>query len=295
MARFTDVLVTPETMQAWSAQQRLAGRRVSFVPTMGALHDGHLELVRQARRHGDAVVVSIFVNPLQFDRPDDFDAYPRPIDADVEACHRAGVDAVYAPVASTMYPPGFQTTVVPGALAEPMEGGGRPGHFAGVTTVVTKLFNAVRPDVALFGQKDFQQLAIIRRMTADLDFGIEIVGVPIVREADGLARSSRNTRLGASERAAAVAVPRSLDAVEESFRSGERSTAALHRAAVRVLDAEPLSRLEYLEFADVDTLAPVEQIVAPTVAAIVVWFGDVRLIDNRVLDPDRDDVPVRRS
>jgi pantoate--beta-alanine ligase len=202
-----EVLDTPAAMREWSRARHRDGRRVGFVPTMGALHAGHLSLVDIAARHADDVVVSIFVNPLQFDRPSDFDAYPRPIDEDVERCREAGVAAVYAPTARTMYPEGFETHVEPGGLAAVMEGAARPGHFRGVTTVVTKLFGAVRPDVAVFGEKDFQQLAIIRRMTTDLDLGVEIIGAPIVREPDGLAMSSRNVRLDPAQRAAAAASP----------------------------------------------------------------------------------------
>ena len=207
-----DVITTPAAMQQWTAMQRSAGHRVGLVPTMGALHEGHFALVARARQSNDCVVVSIFVNPLQFNRADDFDAYPRPIDDDLAMCRNHDVDAVYAPTAAAMYPAGFETTVEPGALAEPLEGAGRPGHFRGVTTVVAKLLGAVRPDEAVFGRKDFQQLAIIRRMTIDLDMGIEIVGLDTVREPDGLAMSSRNRRLTAAQRSAAVCVPQALSA-----------------------------------------------------------------------------------
>ena len=199
----------PDAMRSWSAAARSAARTVGLVPTMGALHDGHLSLVDIARRRTDCVVVSIFVNPLQFDRADDFDTYPRPIDDDVARCTEVGVDAVYAPTAATMYPGGFETVVEPGPLGAVLEGAARPGHFRGVTTVVTKLFGAVRPDLAVFGEKDFQQLAIIRRMTTDLDLGIEIVGAPIVREPDGLAMSSRNSRLSLEDRARRAVRPTS--------------------------------------------------------------------------------------
>ncbi len=219
-----------------------AGRRVGLVPTMGALHEGHLRLVELARRHADVVVVSIFVNPLQFDRRDDFERYPRPIDGDLVLCEAVGADAVYAPTAGAMYPPGFQTHVEPGALAAPMEGAGRPGHFRGVTTVVTKLFNAVRPAVAVFGQKDYQQLAIIRRMALDLDTGIEIVTAPTVREPDGLAMSSRNRRLSPSNRAAAVCVPHALEAAAQAMANGERRSEVLVAAAAAVIAGEPAAR-----------------------------------------------------
>ena len=207
--------------------KREPDRTIGLVPTMGALHDGHLSLVTIAKQRCDDVVVSIFVNALQFDRAADFDAYPRPIDDDVARCAEIGVDAVYAPTTAVMYPAGFETHVEPGALADVMEGAARPGHFRGVTTVVTKLFAAVRPDVGVFGEKDFQQLAIIRRMAADLDLGVEIVGAPIVREADGLAMSSRNVRLSAEQRRRAVCVPHALDAAIQIGRASCRERVCL--------------------------------------------------------------------
>ncbi|HEU4841106.1 MAG TPA: pantoate--beta-alanine ligase [Ilumatobacteraceae bacterium] len=280
-----DVLTTPSSMRAWTAARHAAARRVGFVPTMGALHAGHLSLVDIAAGRCDDVVVSIFVNPLQFDRAADFDAYPRPIDDDVERCRAAGVDAVYAPTARAMYPAGFETHVEPGPLADVMEGAARPGHFRGVTTVVTKLFGAVRPDVAVFGEKEFQQLAVIRRMTCDLDLGIEIVGAPIVREPDGLAMSSRNVRLDPAQRAAAACVPHALATAAAVVAAGGAASAAIDGAAA-VVDAEPLARLEYVEVFDPLTLCPLTDLRAATTApriAIAVWFGDVRLIDNRSL------------
>ena len=190
-----DLLETPAAAQRWAGRHRKAGLRVGFVATMGALHEAHLHLVDVARKHASVVVVSIFVNPIQFNQRADFDQYPRAMEEDRRLCAEAGVDALYMPSPAVMYPAGFQTHVDPGPLAEPMEGTFRPGHFRGVATVVTKLFLAVRPDVAVFGEKDYQQLAIVRRMTTDLDFGIEIVAVPTVREPDGVAMSSRNRRL----------------------------------------------------------------------------------------------------
>jgi pantoate--beta-alanine ligase len=255
---------------------------------MGALHEGHLELMRVAALNG-TLVVSIFVNPMQFNRSDDFDAYPRPIEDDLDICRAAGAQAVYAPTARTMYPDGFETRVEPGSLAAPMEGAGRPGHFAGVTTVVTKLFNAVRPDVALFGQKDYQQLAIIRRMTRDLDFGIGIIGVPTVRESDGVALSSRNRRLTPDDRLAARCVPASLGA---AFEDGERTPLKLQDIAEAVVAAEPRARLEYITLADAYTLEPVVELGPVTVVAAAVWFGDVRLIDNVVLSCEADTRPA---
>jgi pantoate--beta-alanine ligase len=284
-----DVFDHPDPMRAWSDAQRLAGRTIALVPTMGALHAAHLALVAEARRRADVVVVSIFVNPLQFNERADFADYPRPIGDDLDACRRHRVDAVYAPTAEAMYPAGWQTRVVPGELAAIMEGAMRPGHFEGVTTVVTKLFGAVRPDVAMFGQKDYQQLAIVRRMTRDLDLGVEVAGLPTVRERDGLALSSRNLRLTPEQRAAAVTVPRSLDAAIERARVDGARVTDVVEAATRVVAAEPLARHEYTTVFDASTLAEIGDLDArprrpgAVRIATAVWFGDVRLIDNRDL------------
>jgi len=279
----TQVVTSPGDVRSWSEGVRCDGERVALVPTMGALHIGHDSLVSLANEHADRVLVSIFVNPLQFDRDTDFDAYLRPIDDDVARCKRLGVDAVYAPTASAMYPAGFETTVTPGALADSMEGAARPGHFAGVTTVVTKLFAAVRPDVAVFGEKDFQQLAVLRRMTTDLDLGVEIVAAPTVRESDGLALSSRNQRLSDEQRFAAVSVPRALDAAVVAARAGERSSGPITAAAMAVLERTPLARPEYVTVFDPETCQPLDSVAAGARIATAVWFGDVRLIDNRAL------------
>jgi pantoate--beta-alanine ligase len=273
---------TPATVRAWSTASRRRGATIGLVPTMGALHAGHDALVRDARRRADLVVVSIFVNPLQFDRPDDFRAYPRP-DDDVERCRSLGVDAVYAPTAAAMYPSGFQTHVEPGPLADRLEGAMRPGHFRGVATVVTKLFGAVAPDLAVFGEKDFQQLAIVRRMVADLDLGIDIVGAPTVREDDGLAMSSRNRRLDPGSRRAARAVPAALRAAAASFDAGARSAEAIEQAARAVLDACPLARIDDVALVDPDTLEAERGVTARSRLLVAVWFGDVRLIDNCAL------------
>lgn len=281
-----DILDTPAAMRAWSEHHRVDGRRVAFVPTMGALHEGHLALVDEARRHGDVVVLSIFVNPLQFDVRADFDHYPRPIDGDLAACRDARVDAVYAPTAAAMYPVGFQTHVEPGPLADRLEGAHRAGHFRGVTTVVTKLFQAVRPHVAVFGRKDAQQLAIVERMVLDLDMGIEIVGMPTVREHDGLALSSRNRRLEPPDRAAATCIWAGLSAAIAAYEAGERSAAALAALATAPVLAEHRARLEYLEVVGPLTFEPfVHDIDTDALIVTAVWFGDVRLIDNVLLSP----------
>ncbi len=279
------VVDQPEAMREWSRSQRVAGHRIGVVPTMGALHAGHLTLVHEARRRADVVIVTIFVNPLQFNQRADFDGYPRPIDDDLAVCADAGVDAVYAPTAAVMYPPGFQTHVEPGALADRLEGPMRPGHFRGVTTVVTKLLAATEPDVAVFGRKDYQQLAIVRRMVRDLDIGVDIVGVDTVREHDGLARSSRNVRLTPTDRAAATVIPRALGAAVDAHTAGERDAERLRAAVSATLATEPRARVEYVEVADADDLTAVatDTWERTVVILVAVWFGEVRLIDNVIL------------
>jgi pantoate--beta-alanine ligase len=278
-----DVLTDPAAMTAWSRATHHDRATVAVVPTMGALHAGHLALVDRAAELADRVVVTIFVNPLQFNQPTDFDTYPRPIDDDLARCRKAGVAAVYAPTAATMYPTGFQTHVEPGPLADRLEGPLRPGHFRGVTTVVTKLLAAVRPDIACFGQKDYQQLAIVRRMVADLDLGVEIVGVPTVREPDGLALSSRNLRLTPDDRVAAVVIPRALARAAGAHAEGCHDPAELAAIASDALAAEPRANVEYVEIVHPETLEPVVSTADGAVILTAVWFGDVRLIDNRVL------------
>ena len=282
-----ETIAVPAQMTAWSRNEHRADSTIALVPTMGALHRGHVALVQHAMSIADRVVVSIFVNPLQFDRPDDFEHYPRPIDDDVAMCSDLGVDAVYVPTAAAMYPAGFQTTVRVGALAEVMEGSSRPGHFDGVATVVTKLFTAVRPDMAVFGEKDFQQLAIVRRMSADLDLGVAVIGRPTVREPDGLALSSRNTRLDAAQRHAARVVPQALDAAAMTAREAGASADVVVQRALDVLAAEPLAQPEYVEVFDAIDLTPVTDLGAHPPdrvrIATAVRFGAVRLIDNRAL------------
>jgi pantoate--beta-alanine ligase len=280
-----EIINDPQAMRAWADGEREAGQRIALVPTMGALHDGHLELVRVARARAERVVVSIFVNPMQFNRRDDFERYPRTLEEDAAQCAAAGVDVVYAPAAGVMYPEGFASAVEVAGLSEPLCGRARPGHFRGVTTVVTKLFHAVRPHSAVFGEKDWQQLAVIRRMTADLDFGIDIVGVPTVREADGLALSSRNRLLSPEARAAARCVPRALDAAAAVVAGGEAAARAIVGSVAAAIAAEPQARVEYAELRDPESLAEVEEVSGPALLALAVWVGGVRLIDNRILSP----------
>lgn len=280
-----EILDTPASMRAWSQTHHRAGRSIALVPTMGALHEGHLALIEEASRRADLVVVSIFVNRLQFDRSDDFDLYPRPVDGDLARCEAAGVDAVYSPTPAAMYPPGFQTHVEPGRLAEPLEGAMRPGHFRGVATVVSKLFGAVRPDTALFGEKDAQQVAVIRRMTLDLDLGIDIVGVATVREPDGLALSSRNLRLSAADRAAARCIPRGLRAAAEAVHAGERSAAEITRRVSDEVTTEARARLDYAHLVEPGTFEPIDRLEDEALIVVAVWLGDVRLIDNCCVRP----------
>ncbi|CAB4898188.1 unannotated protein [freshwater metagenome] len=277
------VLDSPQAMHAWCAQQRRLDHRVGLVPTMGALHQGHLTLIDHAHWHSDVVVVSIFVNPLQFNRRDDFDQYPRPMHDDLAQCEARRVAAVYAPTPESMYPQGFETHIEPGALAEMLEGAGRPGHFRGVATVVAKLFNAVRPDVAVFGEKDFQQLTVVRQMALDLDMDIDIIGVETVREHDGLAMSSRNRRLSPTQRDAALVVPGALSAIQAAFSGGIRGSAELCEIAARFVVAQPLARLEYIDIVDPHTLHQLDTVNADARAVIAVWFDEVRLIDNIAL------------
>lgn len=262
---------------------RAKGKRLGLVPTMGALHAGHLSLVRAAKAQCGSVVVSIFVNPTQFGPKEDFAKYPRPFDADCAALEEEGVDVVFAPAVEEMYPKGETTWVTVEGLSEKLDGASRPGHFRGVTTVVSKFFHVIGPNVAFFGQKDAAQLAVIRRMVRDLNFPVEIVGCPIVREADGLAMSSRNAYLSSEERRRALALSRSLREVERAFREGERNARALAQAGRAAMAQEPEVRLDYFEIVDPDTLDPVERVTENTLIAVAAYVGPTRLIDNVVL------------
>jgi pantoate--beta-alanine ligase len=250
---------------------------------MGALHRGHEVLIEEGKRQGDVVVVTIFVNPLQFDRPEDFDNYPRPESEDLEVCSRLGVDAIYFPTAAEMYPPGFDTRVEPGSLAKNYEGAHRPGHFTGVATVVTKLLLAVRPDVAIFGEKDAQQLAVITRMVTDLDLGVEIRGVPTVREPDGLALSSRNRRLNPTARRAAICVPEALRVAVDGLVAGNTPWPQVQADAHAVIASEPLATLEYLDLVDPHTFTTLSGYdpIHESLVVAAAWVDGVRLIDNR--------------
>lgn len=269
-------------IRAWGADQRLAGRRVGFVPTMGSLHEGHLQLVDRARSVADVVVMSIFVNPLQFGPTEDFDRYPRDLPGDRALAARRGVDALFLPDVPTMYPVGAATRVVPGPAADRWEGAARPDHFAGVLTVVAKLFHIVAPDVAVFGQKDAQQVALVRSMIRDLDSPVALVVAPTTREPDGLALSSRNRFLSAEERAQAVGLSAALRAAHQAWRGGERRGDRLEAAARKALEVYPGVRPEYIAVVEPIALEPADQAGAECLMLIAARVGSTRLIDNIV-------------
>jgi len=287
-------LETVHELQELADEARSAGKRIGLVPTMGALHVGHLSLVAEARRRADLVVLSIFVNPTQFGPGEDLERYPRTRERDLELCREAGVDVVFAPTPAEMYPAGSQTFVTVNELARPLCGRSRPEHFRGVATVVTKLFLAAKPHVAVFGEKDFQQLALIRRMACDLLFDVEVVGAPIVREADGLALSSRNRNLDPEARRQARVLSLALDAAEAAVSAGETDAEAILELARKELAAAPRAELDYADLCEPDTLEPSpSRLAGPALLALAVRFPSlpeiggppVRLIDNRVLCP----------
>lgn len=270
-------------MQQTALALKHTGKRIAFVPTMGFLHEGHASLLREGRKRGDCLVLSIFVNPTQFGPNEDLERYPRNLERDCALAETCGVDIIFAPTAAGMYPPGFQTTVSLGPLTEPLCGASRPGHFNGVAVVVAKLFSIVQPDIAFFGKKDFQQLAIIRQMTADLNLPLEIVGMPIVREADGLAMSSRNSYLSPQERQQALCLYRALCKVRKLFAEGECSVERLLAEARSQIMEAPAAVIDYLELRDSTSLKPVKQAGSGTLLAMAVKIGSTRLIDNTVL------------
>jgi pantoate--beta-alanine ligase len=277
------ILERIEPLRALLEERRHRGERIALVPTMGALHEGHLALVDRARELAGCVIMSLFVNPLQFGPGEDFARYPRDRERDAQLAESRGVDIMFAPQPDELYRPGRAVSVIPTALASRWEGASRPGHFTGVLTVVAKLFNIVQPDVAVFGQKDIQQATLIRAMARDLDFPIQIVVAPTVREQDGVALSSRNAYLSAPDRARARVLSRALFAMRDAFDRGERSTAALEATGTAVLSSEPEVELEYLALMDQDTLEPVALAAPGAIVAIAARIGGTRLIDNVIL------------
>lgn len=267
---------------------RLQGQSVGLVPTMGYLHAGHRSLIEKARQENDRVIVSIFVNPTQFGPNEDFASYPRDLGRDMALCQGAGADWVFAPEAAAMYPQESLIMVDVRGLGDQLCGARRPGHFRGVCLVVGKLFNICQPDRAYFGEKDAQQLAIIRQLARDLNFPVTIVGCPIVREADGLALSSRNTYLSEAERQAALVVPRTVGRARQALLAGERDANVIRRLMAGELAGEPLARADYLELVDSCSLQPVERIEASVLVAVAIYVGQTRLIDNLTFDPGKD-------
>lgn len=265
-------------------QARAKGHSIGFVPTMGYLHEGHLELMRRAREQCDTVVVSIFVNPTQFGPGEDLASYPRDLERDARMAEGVGADAIFNPGAEEIYPPGYCTYVDVERITEYLCGASRPGHFRGVATVVSKLFNIVKPDYAFFGQKDAQQVLIIKRMAADLNMEVEVVTVPTVRERDGLAMSSRNVYLEPEQRRAALVLSKSLNRASEEVRAGERNAAKIRQLVIDMIKAEPLADIDYVEIYSHPDLEPVEFIEGPALLALAVRMGRARLIDNIILD-----------
>ncbi len=280
-----ETITTVAQMQARSDELRAQGTRIALVPTRGALHEGHLSLVKLAAQHGDVVVVSIFVNPTQFGPSEDFSKYPRELERDLQLCEQAGAAIVFAPSVDEIYPKGYSTYVVEEAVAKPLEGASRPAHFRGVTTVVAKLFNIVLPHAAIFGQKDAQQVAVLRKMALDLHLRVEIVTAPTLRENEGLAMSSRNRYLSSGQRLEALAISQALDKAESMVAAGERRSDRLIAEATHILSQKRRVRVIYIAVVDKNTMEPArgEAIPGQHLMAIAAWVDEVRLIDNRIL------------
>jgi len=268
-------------VKEWKRQ----GLSIGFVPTMGYLHEGHLALVRRAKELSDRVVVSIFVNPIQFAPGEDYQSYPRDLERDKALLENEGVDVLFSPRVEEMYPPGFQTYVEVKELSSGLCGRYRPGHFVGVATVVLKLFNIVQPDIAVFGEKDYQQLKVIQRMVQDLNLDVKIIPHPTVREEDGLAMSSRNTYLSPEERKSAIALYKALNLAEELVNQGERRVATLREKLKEFIESFPYTKVQYIEFVHLETLKEVERVDEPTLLALAVFVGEARLIDNKIIVP----------
>lgn len=288
------VIHTAREMHEWSLAQRAAGKKIGFVPTMGYLHRGHLELMKFQRARCDVLVASIFVNPTQFGPGEDFGAYPRDLDRDTALATEAAVDCLFFPAVAEIYPPGYRTYIDVELLSDTLCGAHRPGHFRGVCTVVAKLFNIVAPDEASFGEKDAQQLRIIRKMTEDLNVPVKVLGFPTVREADGLAMSSRNVYLTPGERAQAIALYRSLGRAQTLAAGGETDTASIIEQMRTLITSDaPAAQIEYIEAVDDATLQPVTRLEGPTLIAMAVRVGKARLIDNVLVDRNKEQADAR--
>lgn len=279
-----NIVHTVEEVRAQVKEWRTAGLSVGLVPTMGYLHEGHKSLIDRAVKENDRVVVSVFVNPMQFGPTEDLASYPRDLNRDAALCEAAGADLIFNPEPENMYSNDFSSFIDMSTLTKGLCGKSRPIHFRGVCTVVGKLFNIVQPDKAYFGQKDAQQLAVIRHMVNDLNFNLEIVGCPIIREEDGLAKSSRNTYLSLEERQAALILSKSLERGRELIEAGERDVETIKQAITELIQTEPLAKIDYVELVDWNTLEPVERIEGPVLNAIAVYIGKTRLIDNHIYE-----------
>jgi len=275
-----NILRSVADMKAFSRERRAAGATIGLVPTMGCLHEGHLSLVRACRANADVTVVSVFVNPTQFGPKEDLRSYPRDLRRDGEMLEREGVDIVFTPPEDEMYPPGYRTFVEVHGLQDRLCGKSRLGHFRGVCTVVLKLFNIVRPDVAFFGWKDAQQLIILRKMARDLNLDVRVEGLPLIRDVDGLALSSRNSYLSAEERRAALVLSKSLQEAEAMAGAGEKSAKAVIAKVIETIEKEPLARIDYVEIVSIGDLAPLQRIEGEALIALAVFIGKTRLIDN---------------
>ncbi|RLB15085.1 MAG: pantoate--beta-alanine ligase [Deltaproteobacteria bacterium] len=277
------IIETVREMQSVADAMRSAGHTIALVPTMGYLHEAHLELMRVGKRHANKLIISIFVNPTQFGPSEDYERYPRDPEGDLEKARSVGVDIVFMPPVEEMYPEGFQTTVKVEKLTQHLCGLSRPGHFDGVTTVVCKLFNITKPHIAIFGQKDYQQLAVISRMVMDLNMDIQIIGVPTVREADGLAMSSRNAYLTQEQRPSALSLKKSLELADEMLRKGETDAKAIVRAVEALIKEHPFTEIDYVSICDPVTLEDMDRIDQEALLALAVKVGHTRLIDNQIL------------
>jgi pantoate--beta-alanine ligase len=278
-----EIIVQSQQMQRRAEQQRRQGMTIAFVPTMGFLHEGHLSLMREGRKRGDCLVTSIFVNPAQFGPAEDYDRYPRDLKQDLKLIQDVGVDICFTPSVAEIYPDGFQTSVEVERVTRNLCGISRPGHFRGVTTVVAKLFNIVKPHLAFFGQKDYQQLVAIKQMAKDLNMDVEVIGMPTIRESDGLAMSSRNTYLDPKKRKEAARLYRSLIKGKELFALGERSAATILREVRRIIEEDKAAVIDYVKICDAHTLEDIEEIKGEAVIALAVKMGKTRLIDNIIL------------